>query len=101
MTSLAIELDVLAIRDVHVSEFTLTVKLNDDRTLGVPLSWYPRLQHATEAERRDFRISVSGHGIHWPGVDEDLSLAGLLAGQPSVECPESIQAWLQSRKDPK
>jgi len=83
MTSLAIDLNVLAIRNVLVTEDTLTIHLNDGRTLGVPLSWYPRLQHATEAERRDFRISVSGHGIHWPGVDEDLSLAGLLAGQPS------------------
>ncbi|PKN26548.1 MAG: DUF2442 domain-containing protein [Deltaproteobacteria bacterium HGW-Deltaproteobacteria-22] len=97
MTSLAIEIDVLSILDVVVTEDSLTVKLNDGRTLTTPLAWFPRLQNATDPERLDFRLTGAGHGIHWPRLDEDVSLAGLIAGRPSSESPASLQAWLRTR----
>jgi len=60
---------------------TLVVVLEDGRTLSVPLSWFPRLAGATEAERRHLRLIGSGVGIHWPDLDEDISVAGLLRGR--------------------
>ena len=65
---------------VEVSEDTLTVRLADGRTLSVPLAWYPRLLHASTTERSNWQILGDGHGIHWPDLDEDLSVAGLLRG---------------------
>ena len=72
-----------AIRDVHVSEDTLSVDLIDGRTISVPLAWYPRLLHATPAQRANWQIAGAGYGIHWPDVDEDLSAEGLLRGAPA------------------
>ena len=54
--------------------------LEDGRTIAVPIAFYPRLAHGTPAERANFQLSGAGHGIHWPELDEDLSVAGLLAG---------------------
>lgn len=67
------------------SDDELRVSLTDGRTLSVPLAWFPRLAHATHTERADYEILGDGEGIHWPQVDEDISVVGLLAGQPSVE----------------
>ncbi len=72
-------------KDVHVSEDELTVVLLDGRTLSVPLAWYPRLLHATKAQRENWQLLGDGEGIHWPDLDEDLSVAGLLRGSPSPE----------------
>jgi len=58
----------------------LTCELADGRTITVPLSWYPRLLRATEAERNDFQWLGNGYGIHWPQIDEDLTIAGFLRG---------------------
>jgi hypothetical protein len=68
-----------------VSQDTLSVELTDGRTIAAPLAWYPRLAHATAEERNDWRLIGSGRGIHWPAVDEDISVANRLAGQPSAE----------------
>ena len=68
------------IKAVRLDEDTLTVDLADGRTLSTPLAWYPRLLHATAAQRNNFVISGAGFGIHWPDVDEDLSVHGMLAG---------------------
>lgn len=68
------------VRDVHFDEERMSVDLADGRTITVPLSWYPRLQNATAAQRANWHIAGSGYGIHWPDVDEDLSTAGLLRG---------------------
>jgi hypothetical protein len=68
---------------VSVSEHTLSADLADGRTITVPLAWYPRLLHATAAERADWKISGGGYGIHWPSLDEDLSSEGLLRGAPA------------------
>ena len=68
---------------VRVSEDSLTVDLLDGRSLTVPLAWYPRLLHASEAERNNFRNNGGGFVIIWPDVDEHLSSQGLLAGAPA------------------
>ena len=69
----------------------------DGRTIVVPLAWYPRLLHATKAERNTWHFIADGRGIHWPAVDEDISVADLLAGQPSAESQSSFKKWLISR----
>ncbi len=68
------------IKAVQLSEDSLTVELADGRTVSTPLAWYPRLLHATPAQRSNFVISGAGFGVHWPDVDEDLSVQGMLAG---------------------
>ena len=64
---------------VRFDEHTMWVELTDGRTLGVPLAWFPRLLHATPAQRE--RVELSRVGLHWEDLDEDISIAGLLAGQ--------------------
>ena len=64
---------------VRFDEHTMWVELTDGRTLGVPLAWFPRLLHATPAQRD--RVELSRMGLHWEDIDEDISIAGLLAGQ--------------------
>ena len=71
------------VRDVRVSDDTLTVDLMDGRSISVPLAWYPRLFHATPDQRRHWVSAGGGHGIHWPDVDEDLTTEGLLLGLPA------------------
>jgi hypothetical protein len=71
------------VRDVHVSEDTLTVDLMDGRTISVPLVWYPRLFSETAKQRSNWKVCAAGYGIHWPDLDEDLSTEGLLRGAPA------------------
>ena len=85
---------------VAVSEDTLSVELADGRTIAAPLAWYPRLGHATAEERVSWRLIAGGRGIHWPAIDEDISVANLLAGQPSAESQSSLKKWLASRAKP-
>ena len=66
------------IKAVRIDEDTLTVDLADGRTVSTPLAWYPRLLHASPEQRNNFLISSAGFGIHWPDVDEDISVASLL-----------------------
>lgn len=68
------------IKAVRIDDDTLTVDLADGRIFSTPLAWYPRLLHATPEQRNNFVISGAGFGIHWPDVDEDLSVHGMLAG---------------------
>jgi len=84
--------------DVQVTDDTLSVDLEDGRTIAVPIGWYPRLAYATPAERSHWQISGAGHGIYWPDLDEDLGAEGLLLGKRSSESPASFQRWLQRRK---
>jgi hypothetical protein len=72
------------VKDVRLTEDLLSVDLIDGRTISVPLVWYPRLLHATEAQRANWQVSGGGYGIHWPDIDEDLSTAGMLRGAPSA-----------------
>ncbi|MCJ7685879.1 MAG: DUF2442 domain-containing protein [Desulfobacteraceae bacterium] len=71
------------VRDVRVTEDSISVDLFDGRTITVPLAWYPRLLHATSEQRANWRIAGAGYGIHWPDIDEDLSTRGLLQGAPA------------------
>ena len=73
--------------DVEFTEDMLTVQLMDGRRISVPLVWYPRLLSATEEERKNWRISGGGYGIHWEDVDEDLSTEGMLRGAPAPHQP--------------
>jgi len=68
---------------VSFTDHALSVDLADGRTITVPLAWYPRLLHATAAQRADWKIAGGGYGIHWPALDEDLSSNGLLRGAPA------------------
>ncbi len=97
MSSSAIEAQVPLARSVIVSDEALTVELSDGRTLSVPLGWYPRLWHATSEERNRWRLIGNGKGIHWPEIDEDVSVEGLLLGRASGENQVSLNRWLQAR----
>ena len=67
-------------QDVRVTEDELTVSLVDGRRVSVPLAWFPRLLHASPVQRSKWQLLGDGEGIHWPDVDEDLSVAGMLRG---------------------
>jgi hypothetical protein len=71
------------VRDVHVTDDAISVDLFDGRTITVPLTWYPRLLHATPKQRVNWSVAGAGYGIHWPDIDEDLSTQGLLQGAPA------------------
>jgi Protein of unknown function (DUF2442) len=97
MRTSALEIEVPNAESVTVTEDTLSVDLSDGRTISVPLSWYPRLLHATQKERRKWRLIGKGQGIHWEQIDEDISVEGLLAGKPSAESQSSFAARLAAR----
>jgi hypothetical protein len=83
--------------DVKFTKDTFSVALRDGRTITVPLAWYPRLFNATSAQRKNWRVAGAGYGIHWPDIDEDISVANLLSGQPSAESQSSFKKWLAGR----
>lgn len=72
------------VKDVRVSDAALSVDLTDGRSISAPLSWFPRLLHATPEQRSNWKVAGAGFGIHWPDVDEDLSTEGLLRGAPAA-----------------
>lgn len=92
-----VEMEVPAAESVTVSDSSLTVDLSDGRSISVPLTWYPRLVHATEEERSEWQLIGKGQGIHWEGPDEDISVEGLLAGRPSSESQASFKRWMEAR----
>lgn len=96
----ALDFKLPDIENVLITDDTLTVELSDGRTLSVPLAWFPRLLHASPAERRNWRLVGRGHGVHWDDLDEDISIEGLLAGKPSGESQNSFAKWLQGRPSP-
>ena len=65
---------------VKISAHSLIVFLEDGREIKVPLAWYPKLLNASSLQRNNFRLIGNGYGIHWPDIDEDLSIAGFLGG---------------------
>ena len=83
---------------VTVTDDTLSADLEDGRTISIPIGWYPRLAHGLPAERANFQISGAGYGLHWPDLDEDIGIEGLLLGKKSAESPSSLERWLQRRK---
>jgi len=97
MSTSIVEREV-AIVDVRVTAEELIVKFNDGRTVQVPLSWYPRLLHGTEAERQNWELWPDGYAIEWPDLDEHISAKGLAAGNRSGESAKSLERWLANRR---
>ena len=97
MSTSTIEMEVAFAENVSVTSNTLTVELSDGRTISVPIAWYPRLLNASAEERKQWRLIAKGRGIHWEDLDEDISVAGLLAGRPSGESQTSFKKWLAAR----
>jgi hypothetical protein len=83
--------------EVSVTNDTLTFELADGRSISAPLAWYPRLLHGTVEERSRWRLIGQGRGVHWPDLDEDISVENLLVGRPSAESQESLNKWLAQR----
>lgn len=98
MSFSTIELNIPDAESVCLDEDNLTAELSDGRTISVPLAWYPRLVHGNAAERNNWRLIGGGQGIHWPDLDEDISVESLLAGRPSGESQQSLKYWLESRQ---
>src|SRR5438132_235110 len=97
MSTLDIERDVFA-ETVAFTDDSMTVHLDDGRALSVPLAWYPRLLNGSKLEREKLELIGDGEGIHWPDLDEDISVEGLLAGRRSAESDASLARWLQKRR---
>jgi hypothetical protein len=83
---------------VNVTSDSLSLDLADGRTITVPLVWFPRLENGTPAECNNWRFIGNGDGIHWPDLDEDISVASLLAGRRSGEGQTSLRRWMEKRK---
>ena len=99
MSSSTIDVTMANASTVSVSDDYLTVSLEDGRKISIPLSWYPRLFHATEEERRNFRLIGNGSGIHWEDLDEDISIEGIIAGHQSQETQASLDRWIENRRN--
>ena len=97
MNTLAIEPRTTFAENVRVTSESLSVELSDGRNVTAPLAWFPRLQRATAKERNNWRLIGRGEGIHWPDLDEDISVEGLMRGEPSGESQQSFQRWLKKR----
>jgi len=91
-----LEKEPLAV-DVKIRGEKITVVLGDERSISVPLEWYPRLAHASPRERRNWRLLGDGYAIEWPDLDEHIGVAGLLAGRRSGESKRSFSRWLATR----
>jgi hypothetical protein len=96
--SAVVSLALPRITNVSVTDDTLSVDLEDGRTIAVPIAWYPRLAYGTPEERAHFQISGAGYGIHWPELDEDIGIESLVLGKRSTESPASFGRWLQRHK---
>jgi hypothetical protein len=100
MTTSSLATETPAAKRVRVTDEALIVELRDGRTVSVPLKWYPRLAEGRPSERRKWELIGPGIGIHWPALDEDISIEGLLLGLPSGESGASLQRWRASRRRP-
>ena len=93
-----IEVRVPEAMEITVTEDTLSAELSDGRSISVPLAWYPRLVHATLEERGNWQLIGGGQGIHWPDLDEDISVEGFLAGRKSGESQVSFKRWIEAKQ---
>lgn len=98
MNTSGTELRATLARSVSLTDDALLADLADGRTITVPLAWFPRLAHGTPVERGNWCLIGGGEGIHWPDLDEDISVESLLAGRRSGETQESLRRWLQGRQ---
>jgi len=100
MSSSSLATETPIAKAVKVSADALLVELRDGRRVSVPLTWYPRLAEATPRERRNWELIGCGIGVHWPDIDEDISVEALLAGLASNESATSLRRWRASRQHP-
>lgn len=100
MTTSSLATDAPLATDVKVTADALVVGLQDGRVVSVPLAWYPRLAEGTPTERHRWKLIGPGIGIHWPDLDEDISVEALLHGHSSNESASSLQRWRASRQRP-
>ncbi len=98
MHSVTLAVTPVKIVNATITDDTLAVDLEDGRTIAVPIGWFPRLAYGTPAERANFQISGAGYGIHWPDLDEDIGIEGLILGKKSTESQASFERWLQRRR---
>ncbi len=98
MRSLSLRMQAVNALRVTLTDDSLAVDLSDGRTVSVPLVWYPRLLHGSPRERNNWRLIAGGEGIHWPDLDEDLSVGGIILGRASGESQASLKRWLESRE---
>ena len=98
MSSLDVEIQEARAQAIKLTDEDLIVDLVDGRTVIVPLGWFPRLWHGSTRERNHFQLFGDGAYIHWPDLDEDLTIASLLAGRRSGESSRSLKKWLAARK---
>ena len=100
MSTSSVATETAAARNVRVTDRALVVELRDGRVVSVPVAWYPRLAEGSPGERRRWELLGPGIGIHWPDLDEDISVEGLLQGLPSGESAASLKRWRATRKRP-
>lgn len=98
MPTAVVTLELPRAVSLTVTDDTLSVDLEDGRSISIPIVWYPRLTHGTPEERANFQIGGAGYGIHWPDLDEDIGIEGMLLGKKSTESPASFERWLEGRK---
>ena len=98
MNTLVIDVQDLRAQEIEVSEKMLIVSLADGCVISVPFTWFPRPWYGTSSERANFEIIGDRNYLHWPELDEDLSISAILAGRCSKENPESLKKWLESRR---
>ena len=98
MATSMLKIESPAATGIKVTDECLSAELADGRTISVPLKWFPRLVHATLEERENWDLSGDGAHVHWPDLDEDISVEGLIAGWPSRETKESFARWLEAKK---
>jgi hypothetical protein len=98
MSTLPNEIPKACAVTVSVGDDSLTLELVDGRALSVPIAWYPRLAAGSPSERVNWRLVGRGEGIHWPDLDEDISVSSLLQGRASLESQGSLERWLNGRR---
>jgi hypothetical protein len=97
MNTLMTEVRMASAQGVIITDDEIIFELTDGRTISIPLVWYPRLYHGTVEERNNWRFIGDGEGVHWPDLDEDISVEHLIFGVPSGESQRSLQKWLKER----
>jgi hypothetical protein len=97
MSSSTVDAQLATAINVSLDDANISFELADGRVVSAPIAWYPRLMHGAPAERNEWRLIAGGRGIHWPALEEDISVDNLLNGQPSGESQSSLKKWLEQR----
>ena len=98
MSTSQVEIEIPSALSVEFGQDHFDVHLSDGRSLKTPVSWFPRLFHGSDSERKNWRLIGGGTGIHWEDLDEDVSTEGLILGKKSMESPRSLAQWLAGRR---